>query len=132
MNQNLQNIHAEFKKAEKPDIKLPTIIESWIDQGNSRNISTSASFTTLKPLNVWIKTNWKILHETGVPDHLICLLRNLCVSQEQELEQDMEQRTGSKLGKEYDKAVYLTYMQSTSWKMPGWKNHKFDQDSWEK
>ena len=44
----------------------------------------------------------------------------------------MEQRTGSKLGKDYDKAVYLTYMQSTSWKMPGWKNHKLDQDSWEK
>ena len=106
MNQNLQNIHAEFKKAEKPDIKLPTIIESWIDQGNSRNISTSASFTM--PLNVWITTNWKILHETGVPDHLTCLLINLCASQEQQLEQDMEQRTGSKL------AVYLTYMQSTS------------------
>ena len=106
MNQNLQNIHAEFKKSEKPDIKLPTIIESWIDQGNSRNISTSASFTM--PLNVWITTNWKILHETGVPDHLTCLLINLCASQEQQLEQDMEQRTGSKL------AVYLTYMQSTS------------------
>ena len=43
MNQNLQNIQAEFKKAEEPDIKLPTIIESWIDQGNSRNISISAS-----------------------------------------------------------------------------------------
>ena len=80
MNQNLQNIQAEFKKAEKPDIKLPTIIESWIDQGNSRNISTSASFTM--PLNVWITTNWKILHETGVPDHLTCLLRNLYASQE--------------------------------------------------
>ena len=40
----------------------------------------------------------------------------------QQLEQDMEQLTSSKLGKEYDKAVYcpspyLTYMQSTSWKM---------------
>ena len=50
----------------------------------------------------------------------------------QQLELGIEQQTGSKLGKDYDKAVYLTYMQSTSWKMPGWKNHKFDQDSWEK
>ena len=43
----------------------------------------------------------------------------------QQLELDMEQQTGSKLGKEYVKAVYchpdsLTYMQSTSWEIPGW------------
>ena len=47
----------------------------------------------------------------------------------QQLESDMEQWTGSKLGKEYVKAVYchlgyLTYMQRTSWKMPGWMNNK--------
>ena len=46
-----------------------------------------------------------------------------------QLESDMEQRTGSKLGKEYDMAVYchpayLTYMQSTSCEMLGWMNHK--------
>ena len=45
------------------------------------------------------------------------------------LEPDMEQWTGSKLGKEYVKAVYchpayLTYMQSTSCEMPGWMKHK--------
>ena len=43
----------------------------------------------------------------------------------------MEQQTGSKLGKEYIKAVYchpdyLTYMQSTSWEMPGWMKHKLE------
>ena len=47
----------------------------------------------------------------------------------QQLEPDMEQLTGSKLGKENVKAVYchpayLTYMQSTSYEMPGWMNHK--------
>ena len=36
----------------------------------------------LKPLNVWITTNWKILKEKGIPDHLICLLRSLSVGQE--------------------------------------------------
>ena len=35
-----------------------------------------------KPLTVWIKTNWKILQEMGIPDHLTCLLRNLCAGQE--------------------------------------------------
>ena len=62
---------------------------------------------------------WKILQEMGLPDHLTCLLRNLYAGQKQQLELDMEQQTGSKLGKEYIKAVYchlayLTYMQSTS------------------
>ena len=49
----------------------------------------------------------------------------------QQLEPDMEQRTGSKLGKEYVKAVYchpsfLTYMQSTLCKMLGWIKHKLE------
>ena len=49
----------------------------------------------------------------------------------QQLELDMEQQTGSKLGKEYIKGVYchpayLTYMQSTSREMPGWMKHKLE------
>ena len=48
---------------------------------------------------------WKLLKEMGIPDHLICLLRNLYAGQEA-TEPDMEQRTGSKLGKEYVKAGY--------------------------
>ena len=39
---------------------------------------------------------WKILQEMGIPDHLTCLLRNLYAGQEQQLERDMEQQTGSK------------------------------------
>ena len=35
-----------------------------------------------KPLTVWITTNWKIPKEMGIPDHLICLLRNLYAGQE--------------------------------------------------
>jgi len=49
----------------------------------------------------------------------------------QQLELDMEQQTGSKLEEEYIKAIYfhpayLTYMQSTSWEMPGWMEHKLE------
>ena len=49
----------------------------------------------------------------------------------QQLKSDMEQLTGSKLGKEYVKAVYchpayLIYMQSTSWEMLGWLKHKLE------
>ena len=51
--------------------------------------------------------------------------------EKQQLEPDMEQWTGSKLGKEYVKAVYchpayLTYMQSTSCEMLGWMKHKLE------
>ena len=54
-----------------------------------------------------------------------------------QLELDMEQQTGSKLGKDFFKAVYchpayLTYMQSISWEMLGWMKHKLDWECWEK
>ena len=62
---------------------------------------------------------WTILKEMGIPDHLTCLLRNLYSGQRAKVRTNMEQQTGSKLGKEYVKAVYchpayLTYIQSTS------------------
>ena len=44
--------------------------------------SASASLSTLKPLTVWIATNWKILQEMGIRDHLTCLLRNLYAGKE--------------------------------------------------
>ena len=86
----------------------------------------------LNPLIVWITTNYGKFLETGIPDHLTRLLRNLYAGvKKQQLEPDMEQLTSSKLGKEYVKAVYchsayLTYMQSTSCEMLGWMNHKLE------
>ena len=74
---------------------------------------------------------WKILKEMGIPDHLTCLLRNLYAVKKQQLEPYMEQRTGSELGREFQKAVYfhlvhLTYVQSTSWNMLGWMSYKLE------
>ena len=54
---------------------------------------------------------WRILKEVGMQNHLSCLRRNLYVGQEV-TELDMEQLTGSKLGKEYDKAWSI----HTPWK----------------
>ena len=67
------------------------------------------------------------LKEMAVPDHLICILRNMCAVQEGIVR--TRQETGSKLGKEYYKAVYchpayLTSVQSASCKMPGCMTHK--------
>ena len=71
-----------LEKAEEPDIKLPATLGSLKRQEISRKTSTSALLTTPKPLTVWITINWKILKEMGIPDHLTCLLRNLCAGQE--------------------------------------------------
>ena len=80
--ENFQVCKWSFKEAEKPEIKLPTFAGSWRKQGSSRKTLISASLTMLKPLTMWIATNWKNLQEMGIPDHLTCLLRNLYVGQE--------------------------------------------------
>ena len=81
---------------------------------------------------VWITTNcgkffkgWE--YQTTLPASWEIYIQ----VKKQQLKPDMEQCTGSKLGKEYVKAVYchppyLTFKQSTSWKMPGWKKLKLE------
>ena len=71
-----------FKKAEEPEIKLPTSAGSLQKQESSRKTSVSALSTMPKPLTLCITINWKILREMGIPDHLTCLLRNLYTDQE--------------------------------------------------
>ena len=73
---------------------------------------------------------WKILKEMGIPDHPTWSSWEICMQvKKKQLELDMEQQTGSKLGKEYVKAVYchpahLTSMQSTSWEILDWKKKR--------
>jgi len=81
----------------------------------------------LKPLTVWITTNCG----NSSRDGNTCLLRNLYAGQEATVRTGHGTMTGSKLGREYFKAVYcypayLTYMQSTSCEMPGWMKHKLE------
>ena len=79
---NFQIFKLDLEKAEEPKIKLPTSAGSSEEQESSRKISISALLTMPKPLTVWITTNWKILREMGIPDHLTCPLRNLYACQE--------------------------------------------------
>ena len=79
---NLQMFKLGLEKAEEPEIKLPTSVGSLKRQESLRKTSTSTLLTMPNSLTVWITTNWKILQEMGIPDHLTCLLRNLYSSQE--------------------------------------------------
>ena len=71
----------DLEKAEEPD-QIANIC--WIIK-KTRECQKNIYFCFIdyiKPLTVWITTNWKILQEMGIPDHLIFLLRNLYPSQE--------------------------------------------------
>ena len=74
---------------------------------------------------------WKILKDMGYQTTWPASWEICMQVRKQQLELDMKQWTGSKLGKECVKAVYchpafLTSMQSTSWEMLGWKKHKLE------
>ena len=117
--------HSPFR-----NINLPTSVRSTKNQESSRKASTSALLTIPKPLcgsqqtgkflKKWeYQTTWPASWE-------ICMQVN-----KEQLELDMEQQTGSELGKEYIKAVYchpayLTYMQSTSCEISDWIKHKLE------
>ena len=73
----------DLEKAEEPEIKLPASVGSSKEQDSFRNTSTSALLTYAKAFDcVDHNQLWKILKEMGIPDHLICLLRNLYAGQE--------------------------------------------------
>ena len=79
---NFQIFKLYLEKAEEPEIKLPTSIESSEKQESSRKTSLSALLITPNPLTVWITTNCVKLLEMGIPDQLTCFLRNLHADQE--------------------------------------------------
>ena len=86
----------------------------------------------LKPLTVWITTNCgKFLKRWEYQTTLPASWETCIQVKKQQLELEMEQQIGSKLGKEYNKAMYchpayLTYMQSTSWETLDWKKQKLE------
>ena len=120
VNCELPDVQAGFRKGRGTRDQISNI--QWImeKQENSRKTSTSASLITLKPLTVWITTNCgKSLRRWEYQTTLPASYETHMQVKKLQLKPDMEQRTGSKLGMEYVKAVYchpayLTYLQSTS------------------
>ena len=85
-----------LKKADEPEIKLLTSTRSSKKQESSKkNLFCCIDYAKAFD-GVDHKKLWKILQDMGIPDHLTCLLRNLYAGQEEQLEVDMEQQTGSK------------------------------------
>ena len=84
VNHELPNVQAEFRKGKGTRDQIANIC--WIIEKarefQKKKKPTSALLTIPKPVTVWITTNWKILKEMRLPDHLTCLLRNLYVGQE--------------------------------------------------
>ena len=103
---------------------------SWRKEENFRKTSTSASLTMLKTLSVWITKNCGKYLKRWEDQTTLPFSWETCIQDKKQwLEPDMEQLTDSKLGKEYNKAVYchsacVTSMQNTSHGMQGWMNHK--------
>ena len=119
----------DLEKAEEPQIKLPTSVGLLRKQQSSRNTSTAALLTMPKPFTS--TTNCGEFFKRWDYQTTLLISWETCMwVKKWQLEPDMEW-TGSKLGKEYIKAVYchpdyLTYMQSTSFEMPGWMKHKLE------
>ena len=130
VNHEIPDVQAGFRKTRGTRDQIANI--NWIIKKarEFQKTPTSALLTLPKPLTVWITTNcekflkrWE--YQTTWPASWEIYMQ----IKKQQLELDMEQQTGSKWEKEYIKAVYchpayLTYMQSTSCKMPGWMKHK--------
>ena len=132
MNHELPDVQAGFRKGRGTRDQISNI--HWIIEKASefqKNIYFCFIDYTKALDCVDHKKLWKILKEIGIPDHLTCLLRNQYAGQEATVRTGHRKRGWFKLGKEYVKAVYyhpvyLTYMQRTSCKIPGWMNHMLE------
>ena len=135
LNCELPDVQAGFRKGRRTRDQIANI--HWIIE-NSRKLSTSVSLTLLKPLTVQNTTkNGKFWKRWEYQTTLPASLETPMQVKKQQLELDMEQWTGSILGKEYIKAIYchalyLTYMWSISWEMSDWSKHKLESRFWEK
>ena len=108
---NFQIHKLDLEKAKEPEIKLPISIGSSIKQENSRKTSISASLTMLKPLSVWIKTNhWTFFKRGEYQTTLPASWEISMQVKKQQLVPDMEQQTGSKLGKSMSRLYIVTLL----------------------
>ena len=117
----------DLEKADEPEIKLPTYAGSLKKQESSRKTYTSL-LTTPKPFTLWITTNWKILQETGIPDHLTFLLRNVYAGQEATVRTGHGKMDWFKIGKGAPQGCILSLRLFNLYAeyIMGWMKHKLE------
>ena len=105
VNQELLDVQAGFQSGRGTRNQIASIC--WIME-KAKEFQKSICFIEYTKIFDCVDHNklWKILKEMGVPDHHTCLLRNLYVDQKATVKTRHGKLTGSKLGKEYMKAVY--------------------------
>ena len=130
MNQEPPDVQAGFRKGSRTIDQIADIC--WIiEKVREFQKNIYFCFIDYTKVFVYITTNYrKFLKGWECQTTLPASWETCMQVKKQQLELDMEQLTGSKL-EEYNKAVYchpvyLTYMQSTSWEMPGWMKHKLE------
>ena len=126
MNHELPDVQAGFRKGRGTRDQITNI--HWIIE-KVREFQKTCIL--LKPLIVWVTTNWNVLKEMGIWDCRTCLLRNPYAGQETTVRTRHGTMDWFKIEKEYVKAVYcnpayVTYIQSTSCEISGLMNHKLE------
>ena len=130
VNCELPDVQAGFRKGRETRDQIANIC--WIIK-KARKFRKNIYFCFTdyaKAFDLWITTNWKILHEMGIPDHLTFILRNLYASQEATV-RTRHVMDWFQIGKGVRQGCIVppclfNYMHSTSCKMVGWMKHKLE------
>ena len=133
MNWEVAGVQAGFRKGTGTRDQIANI--HWIIE-KARELQKNIYFCVIDyakaSVTVWITTNWKILKEMRIPDHLTWLLRNLYEGQEATVRTGCGTMDWLKIGKGvwqsciYWLPAYLTFMQSKLCEMLGWMTHKLE------
>ena len=131
VNQELPDVQIRFRKGRGARDQIGNIC--WIvERARKFQISIYFCFINYAEAFAWIMTNCGKLLERWEYQTILPVSWEICMQvKKQQLEPCMERLTGSRLKKEYEKAVYchpvyLTYMQSSLCKMPDWMNYKLE------
>ena len=132
VNQELPDVQDGLKKKRNQRLNCQHLLYHRISREILKKTHIYFCFTEYAKAFACVNHNklWKILKEMENPDHLTCLLRNLCAGQEAAVRIRHGITDWFSIGKEYIKAAYghpyLTSMQSTSYEIPGWMTHKLE------
>ena len=129
MNRELSDVQAAFRKGRRTRDQITNIC--WIIE-KTREFQKNIYFWFIDYIKIfeWITTNWKILQEMGIPDHLTWLLRNLYIDQEATVRTGHGTTDWFQIGKGVCQGCILSpCLLYASWEMLGWMKHRLESKS---